>query len=302
MKKLRYIIEYLLFLLIFKLLRFTSVDRAAHICSKVVRYIGPYLPVTKIALQNIQNVYLDAKEAKYILDGALDNFGRFIGELPFFNVTDLNDRVHLNGLDNIELLQKQNKPFILFMCHQANWEIAIRKAHLLYPKLGIIYRKINNPYINKIILQHRTYHSSEIIMIEKGARGVKNLLFAIANKYSLLMLVDQKMNNGIEVPFFDIPAMTTYGIAKISLKYDYPLVPLQIIRKSNNTDFDVIIHKPLTFVKSKSSKHGYYQIMLVINKIIETWIRQHPSQWFWFHNRWKKNNSITQTSPKSALK
>jgi KDO2-lipid IV(A) lauroyltransferase len=25
----------------------------------------------------------------------------------------------------------------------------------------------------------------------------------------------------------------------------------------------------------------------VFNAIVEEWVREHPEQWFWLHNRWK---------------
>ena len=30
------------------------------------------------------------------------------------------------------------------------------------------------------------------------------------------------------------------------------------------------------------------QITKKLNKIVESWIRQYPSQWFWVHDRWKR--------------
>ena len=51
------------------------------------------------------------------------------------------------------------------------------------------------------------------------------------------MLVDKKMNDGIEVPFFGLPAMTAPAIAKLHLKYKYPILPTQIVIKLNRSYF-----------------------------------------------------------------
>jgi KDO2-lipid IV(A) lauroyltransferase len=101
------------------------------------------------------------------------------------------------------------------------------------------------------------------------------------------MLVDQKMNDGIPVPFFGRKAMTSQGIAKLALQFNYPIVPCQIIRKKG-CYFKQIIYPPLSINKTGDDEKDCYNIMLEINQIFEKWIIQNPSQWFWFHNRWGK--------------
>ena len=190
------------------------------------------------------------------------------------------------GLENIQSLRQNNQPFLLFLCHQANWDFVIRKINDISPKFAIVYRRANNPYIDKIILKERQ-HDPNTKMIAKGISGAKDIVRAIKSKSCIAMLVDQKMNDGIEVPFFDFPAMTAPAIARLSLQYKYPIVPAQIVRKGSTSYFDIIIHKPLAFQITKDNEQDCYNIMLQINKKLEEWIDQNPSQWFWFHNRWK---------------
>jgi KDO2-lipid IV(A) lauroyltransferase len=289
MKKLKHILEYLLFILLTRTLRLLSVDNSASLCSFIAKKIGPYLRVTKTARKNLQRVYGNETDIEKVINDLWDNYGRYIGEFPFINVLDsseLDKRVKVIGLEKVEAFKKANQPFILFLGHQANWDFVIRKINDIYPKFGIAYRKANNPYVDREILKERE-NDQHITMIAKGPSGAKSIIKAIKSGASLAMLVDQKMNNGIEVPFFGFPAMTAPALAKISLQYKYPIVPLQIVRIGKSSYFELILHDPLKPLIDKDIEKSCYNIMLEINKILEQWIREKPEQWFWFHNRWK---------------
>lgn len=289
MKKLKHILEYLLFILLTRTLRLLSVDNSASLCSFIAKKIGPYLRVTKTARKNLKRVYSNATDIEKVINDLWDNYGRYIGEFPFINVlnsSELDKRVKVIGLEKVEAFKKTNQPFILFLSHQANWDFVIRKINDIYPKFGIAYRKANNPYVDREILKERE-NDQHITMIAKGPSGAKSIIKAIKSGASLAMLVDQKMNNGIEVPFFGFPAMTAPALARISLQYQYPIVPLQIVRIRKSSYFELILHDPLKPLIDKDIEKSCYNIMLEINKILEQWIREKPEQWFWFHNRWK---------------
>ncbi|MFK7974256.1 MAG: lipid A biosynthesis lauroyl acyltransferase [Rickettsiaceae bacterium] len=289
MKKLQHIFEYILFLILTNILRLLGIDRSAAVCSFVARRVGPYLKVTKTARKNLSKVYGTDIDSNKLIDDLWDNFGRYLGEFPFINALssdELNQRVKITGLEHISHLQQQSQPFLLFLGHQANWDFVIRKINDIYPKFAIAYRKANNPYIDKEILQARK-NDPNVTMIAKGPSGARDLVKALKTKSAIAMLIDQKMNDGIEVPFFNLPAMTAPAVAKLSIQYQYPIVPLQIVRIGRSSYFELIIHKPLHYDVSGNMDTDCYNIMLQINKTLEQWILEHPSQWFWFHNRWK---------------
>jgi KDO2-lipid IV(A) lauroyltransferase len=267
-----------------------GLDRASDFCSKLARFIGPYLKVTAIARDNVNKALsLKPHELDEFIDNLWDNFGRFIAEFAFVNTIDQKEllkRIQVHGIEKLEKYKEENKPFILMLCHQANWDFLIRKMNDLYPKFAIIYRKANNEYVDKAILKSRGKHKY-IRMIPKGRSGARDIIKAIKDKYSIAMLVDQKMDEGIEVPFFGRPAMTPNAMAKISMQYDYPIIPCQIIR-TNKSNFRISIQDPLEYTISGDDKQDSYNIMLQVNKTIEGWVREYPAQWFWFHNRWKK--------------
>ena len=287
-KKIKHLFEYIIFIALTSFLRVLSVDKAASLCSMLARKIGPYLGVSNIARSNLQKVYGNDINIEKTIDELWDNYGRYIGEFAFINSMsdeELLKRVKLTGLENVKKFQEQGRPFMLFLGHQANWDFVIRRINDIYPKFGIVYRKANNPYVDRCILGERS-SDSNIIMIPKGPSGVKDLMRAIKSKMSIAMLVDQKMNDGIEVPFFNKPAMTAPAIAKLSLRYNHPIIPCQIIRLKGSY-FELKLHPELKYKATKNTEQDYYNIMLAINKKLEEWIHKKPGQWFWFHNRWK---------------
>jgi len=99
------------------------------------------------------------------------------------------------------------------------------------------------------------------------------------------MLVDQKMNNGIAVPFFGRPAMTAPALAQLALRFDCPVVPARVVRL-NGAHFQLIVYPPLEVAKTGDREHDTLTLMTQVNTMIEGWIRERPEQWLWLHNRW----------------
>lgn len=268
-----------------------GLELASKFCSWLAKKIGPFLRVTKIAKRNMRRTIaanMSNDELDKLIIRLWEHYGRYIAEFVFIDRLsrdELDKRIIIEGMENIADLNNKKKPFLICLAHIGNWDFLIRNITKLYPKFSIIYRKLNNPLINKVIIDTRKQEG--IDLIAKGSSGAKDLVKAIKSGNSIAMLVDQKMNNGIEVPFFGMPAMTANAIAKLSLQFDMPIIPVQIIR-TKGSNFKAIIHTRLSPQIVGNKNEDSYLIMREINQLIETWIRQNPEQWFWFHNRWKK--------------
>ena len=286
-KKIKHLVEHCGFILLIKILTLFNIENSAAICAVIARFIGPKLRVTKIVRKNLHIAFGEKYETEKIIENIWNNFGRFVGEFAHLLKIDdeeINIRVTIEGIENVIKLQQLGQPFFLYSGHFANWEFALKILNKLYPKFAITYRKANNPYINKVINKFR--QNDKILLIQKGPNGARSLIKALKSGYSIAMLVDQKMNDGIEVPFFKRPSMTAHAIAKFALQFNYPVIPMQIVR-TENSNFSLVIEPPLTIVKTENEEQDCYNIMLQINQNLEKWIEANVDQWFWFHNRWK---------------
>ena len=99
------------------------------------------------------------------------------------------------------------------------------------------------------------------------------------------MLVDQKMNDGIAVPFFGRDAMTAPALAQFALKYDCPVVPVRV-ELLGGAYFRMTFYPALEIVPTDDRHADILRIMTEVNAIMESWIRDRPAQWLWLHRRW----------------
>jgi KDO2-lipid IV(A) lauroyltransferase len=283
-KKVIYLIEGACLLLIFLFLRILPLNISSFVMGKLSSLIGPRLGVSKKAYNNIKNVMPEKndKETLKIIKGMWENLGKVIGEYPHLKklVPEKNNKIKVYGKKNLLLIKRTKTPAIFFSAHLANWEIlpiaAIKNG---VPVLSI-FRKPNNPIVNFLI----KYLRSDLPMAPKGREGAKKIIYSLRNGISIGLVIDQKMNDGIEVPFFNKPAMTSDALAQLCLRMKSLVVPVQVERVKN-TNFKITFHDPIKISKNGVKKSSF-QIMTEVNLIIEKWIRKNPNQWLWLHRRW----------------
>ena len=124
-------------------------------------------------------------------------------------------------------------------------------------------------------------------MIPTGPKGARQILKSLKEGRHIGILVDQKMNDGIPVPFFGRDAMTAPALAELALRFNCPVVPTRAER-IKGPHFRIIIEPPLHFTPSGDRKADVFTMMKMVNEKIEHWIRETPEQWFWLHSRWPR--------------
>ena len=118
--------------------------------------------------------------------------------------------------------------------------------------------------------------------IKKGKSGTRNLIDLFKKKFSVALMIDQRVSEGESLEFFNHPAKTTTIPAQLIKKYRCRVVPVYIERK-NKHNFKISFHNPIKFDDKSSVK----EISLKLNKVLEKMILKNPEQWIWTHDRWK---------------
>ncbi len=265
-----------------------SLDRASALGGRLARLIGPRLAVSNIARRNLAHAFSDKSltEIEAIVHGMWDNLGRVAAEyahLGEIDVTDPRGRVEVVGIENVELLRDDRLSGIFFSAHLGNWEIVTLGATQNGLLLTQIYRAPNNPHMEPLLRGLRAPVGG--INYPKGSAGARKLILALRQGQHLGMLVDQKLNEGVAVPFFGRDAMTAPALAQLALKFGCPVVPARVERLEG-AHFRLTVYPPLEPHDSGDRQADIAATMAEVNALIEGWIRARPEQWLWLHRRW----------------
>ena len=285
MKVLLYLIEYFFIRILFIILRILPLNTSKKMLSATFRFLGKLTNAHKTAISNCKFVFPNFTENQInnIIDKSWKNIGETICEL--LRLKDLvdNKKVLIEGLDNIESLRKNNSQAIFISIHQSNWEILVPMLDRLGLKIGGIYRHINNFFLDKFILNIRqnSLKSKTNFYTPKGKKSAKDLIDAINNNFSIVLLVDQKDSAGENVYLFNKKVKTQIGFLKIARKFNLPIIPIKNTRLNNGL-IQLSFSKPI-YHNNKSIDDNI--MMEKIHKIIENWIITNPNQWFWQHKR-----------------
>jgi KDO2-lipid IV(A) lauroyltransferase len=266
------------------LFRALPVDAASGLGGLLARSVGPHLKVSNVARRNLRRAFPEknAAEIEAIVREVWDNLGRVVGEFPHIH-TLISERVEVVGLENVHLLRDDGKAGLIVSAHTGNWELGGALAGQENFGVILVYRAANNPWVEELYRRNRMTAGTR--QIQKGPQGAKEIMAVLRSGGHVVLLVDQKMNDGIPVPFFGRDAMTAPAVARFAHKFKCPVVAARVERL-NGARFRLTIYPPMELAATGDTHADTLATMTAINKMTEDWIRERPGQWLWLHKRW----------------
>ncbi len=276
------------------LVRRLGPERAERGALRLVRMVGPLTREHRMAAESIALAFPEKSEAERaaILRGVWENFARVIVEFVFLEelasgfdpASPESGRITISGVDQFVELRDDGKPAVIIAAHLANWEILGVVAHKFGLKSVLPFRAPANFHFGEEILSKREELMGTLVENSRGAAF--EIAGALDRGEHLGMLVDQKLGQGLDVPFFGRRALTNPLAAKFARQYDCPVHGARAIRRPDGG-----LHLELTpRIELPRDAEGLIDVRAAtirINEIVEGWVREHPDQWFWLHNRWK---------------
>ena len=198
---------------------------------------------------------------------------------------ELSSRLTVEGRDRAETANSAGRGVLVLIAHFGNYALLAMHVQRLfgYP-LSIVIKRLRNEKINTLWFGQLKKDGVNAIESKNAYRACVK---ALRNKEFVGFMLDQNRpaSSGVFVPFFGRPASTTPGLALLSAQTRAPVLPVFMRRNPDGTHHLLALppidpppdHKPDTILRYTA----------LYTRIIEDQIRQHPTQWLWWHKRWR---------------
>lgn len=181
----------------------------------------------------------------------------------------------------------EGKGVLLVTGHYGNWEMAAAAIAARGVPIEAIVKRQSNPLVDRRIEEARRALGIEIVDMGRASRRVPRALLA---NHTVGIVGDQDArHHGVWVPFFGVPASTYRGPAAFALKLGSPLFAA-VARRLPDGRY-LLSGERIDTRATGDDEADTVRITAAIAAHLEGEIRKDPTQYFWFHKRWKTRPS-----------
>ncbi|HJL73528.1 MAG TPA: lysophospholipid acyltransferase family protein [Nitrospinaceae bacterium] len=246
----------------------------------------------KIARINLDIAFGDGKSNKEKQQIIKNSFTQMaVSTLQTFWVIKCPERVHQliegepAGLDTLKQCLERGKGIFFLTAHYGNWEImGIDHGYRGICKLNSIFRRLDNPYLDELVMQFRTVSGNGVFCRDESPLRIVR---AIKRNETVAVMMDQNTaKGGIFVNFFGTKAATARALALLSHRTGAAVLPLFSYPTDQGT-YRIEYGPELSLKKSEDKEHDVIAWTQACETFIEQKIRDAPEPWMWAHRRWK---------------
>ncbi len=280
------------------MLKLFPADAGIRFADRFARWMGPKTGRHRLVLYNLARAFPEKTEEERLAI-AMDswgNMGRLAAEYVFldrlFDFDPQNDkpgRIEVVGIPSFLELRDNPRPFIVFTAHTGNFELLPVASSAFGLDVTVLFRPPNNPYVADKVFNFRKERMGNLVPSHAGSS------FALARQLErgggVGVLVDQKFSKGLPTRFFDLEVRTNPLLAKLVRQFNCDVYPARCVRLPDNR-YRLEIEPKVDIPRDDKGNVDVQATAQMLNDKVESWVREHPGQWLWYHDRWNVKHQI----------
>lgn len=177
------------------------------------------------------------------------------------------------------------KGVILVTGHFGNWELLAASLAAKGLPVAAVAARMKNPLVDTWLTGLRERFG--LTLIPTGKSSGRRVMRALKSGRVVLLLIDQDARDrGMFVRFFGRMVSTPPGAATLAQRSGAPIVPCRI-RRDSGFGHAIVFHRALSPPERSGGETAVRQRLQELTSILEGWVREEPSHWFWPHRRFK---------------
>lgn len=189
----------------------------------------------------------------------------------------------LSGMDALTAALAAGTGAVVVTGHLGNWEVGGAALAARGVPLDVVAQRQANPYFDRLMNDARTRLGMRVV--PRGG-ATKATLRALGQGRVVALVADQDARTaGVFVPFLGRPASTHRGPAVLALRTGAPLFMGVIIRAAGG-GYEVRIEQ-IPLPSDGAFDARVRRVTAAFTSALESAVREHPTQYFWHHRRWK---------------
>ena len=250
-----------------------------------------HVRLRRVGMRNLALAFpeMSAADRGRILRGEFTSLGRQLAEVcqfPRYTRESVDQVVVYDGFENFEQARARGKGVLFLTAHFGGWELSAFTHSLHGHWMHVVMRPMDNPYVNRLIIEGRTMHGNKTVDKDDFVRGLLSAMKA-GEVVGILMDTNMTPPQGIFVDFFGIPACTASGLARIALRTDAAVVPGFTIWDPALGKYRLRFDPAVELIRTGDVETDIVANTQKFTSIIEEYVRKYPEQWLWVHRRWK---------------
>lgn len=230
-------------------------------------------------LSEQERLIIEKKSYKHLCDMFLEMI-----KTMSISEKEIQKRFVFSNLEIIKELEKEEKSIALMCAHYASYEWVISMNGYVSFQGFAIYKKINNPYFDKLVKKIRSRFKAYLIttketrsVIEQNESNGNYAIYGFASDQSPQVKPQTYWSKfmGIEVPVY-------IGAEVLSKKYDMNVVFLKVKKVKRG-----FYEAEMELLSDDVQKVPDFQITEQFLRKVEQQIIEAPEYYLWTHKRWK---------------
>jgi KDO2-lipid IV(A) lauroyltransferase len=291
------------------LLKLLPPDTALNLMDRAARFIGPTFMRhrDRLTMDNLRRAYPEKTDAE-VRAVALESWGsigRLAAEYVFLDrlfdydpARPAAGRVEVSGVPIFLDLVNNPRPFIVFTGHTGSFEMLPVAGSAFGLDVTVLFRPPNNATMAKKVYDFRARRMGTLVPSHAGSS------FTLARKLEdgqgIGVLVDQKFKKGLHTQFFGQKVRTNPLLAKLVRQFGCDVYPARCIRLPDNR-YRLEIEPAIAIPRKATGAVDVDATSQLLNDTIERWVREHPGQWLWYHDRWQVRRAMARAEKDQAL-